>query len=149
MIQLIKDAAASVGVVAFVTNSTDKIETQLNNITKIQQSPIMLVSWDINTSLVFNKNGFLENPSSDIVALLVSKPGDATKETAETVSAEMAVIFRQFIQALYRSLIPFQTQSDIPAISNASYKHVPIHGLGKHSGVLGRFTMRTAIAGNC
>ena len=34
MIQQMKDAAKAVGIVALITNSTDRIETQLNSLTK-------------------------------------------------------------------------------------------------------------------
>lgn len=147
MIQQIKQAADQVGIVALITNSSDRIETQLNSLTREENLPIMLVSWDIDTTLSFNKNGFLENPSSTIVALLVSKPEDLTKDVAEEVAEQMGALFRKFLQALYTILIPYQT-TDTPSISGASYKLVPKHGAGKHSGVLGRFQMRTEI-GNC
>jgi hypothetical protein len=107
----------------------------------------MLISWDIDTTLNFNSNGFLDNPSSTIVALLVKKPEDLTKDVAEQVAEEMAALFRKFLQNLYTRLIPLQTSS-VPPISGASYKLVPKHGAGKHSGVLGRFAIRTEI-GNC
>lgn len=147
MIQQMKDAAKAVGIVALITNSTDRIETQLNSLTKEENLPIMLISWDIDTTLNFNSNGFLDNPSSTIVALLVKKPEDLTKDVAEQVAEEMAALFRKFLQNLYTRLIPLQT-SNVAPISGASYKLVPKHGAGKHSGVLGRFAIRTEI-GNC
>jgi hypothetical protein len=147
MIQQMKDAADAVGIVALITNSTDRIETQLNSLTREEDLPIMLISWDIDTTLNFNSNGFLDNPSSTIVALLVKKPEDLTKDVAEQVAEEMAALFRKFLQNLYTRLIPLQTSS-VPPISGASYKLVPKHGAGKHSGVLGRFAIRTEI-GNC
>lgn len=147
MIQHIRDAATSVGITAVITNSKEKIEVQLNSLTKDGDAPIMLVSWDIDTTLNFNVNGFLDNPSSTIVALLVKKPADLTKDVSEDAAIEMALLFRRFLQALYSILIPYQTGAGSP-ITNATYKLVPKHGAGKHSGVLGKFVMRTEV-GNC
>lgn len=147
MIQLIKDAAAEVGIVAFITNSTERIETQLNRIVREEDLPIMLVSWDIDVNLVFDPSGFLQNPTVNIVSLLVEKPETTSKEEAEKSAVAMGVLFQTFLQKLHSKLIIFQKQTD-PPVSNASYKLTPIHGAGKHSGVLGRFTMRIAVT-NC
>lgn len=148
MLQTIKDVAESVGIVAFVTNSKEQLETQLNRITRDEQDPIMLVTWDIVTSLSFSENGFLNNPSSNITALLLSKPEDNTKDEAESVAVEMGELFVKFIQALYSELANVQTSTEEPPISDISYQLVPQHGAGKHSGVLGKWTMRTGVV-NC
>ena len=140
MIQNIIDAASAVGITTFVTNSKERIETQLNSLTKNADLPIMLVSWDITTRLEFNTNGDLENPLADIVALLVSKPDDLKKDTKLEVAEEMAVLFTAFIQQLYTDSVLFQLNGGSP-VTNASYKLVPQHGAGMHSGVLGRFTL--------
>lgn len=147
MIKFIRDAATEVGIAAYITNSTEKIETQLNRIVREEDLPIMLVSWDINVSLAFDSNGFLENPTVDVVSLLVSKPEDTSKEEAEDTAFEMGGLFQRFIQSLNKKLRVYQKQTGSP-ITNASYKLVPRHGAGKHSGVLGRFTMRIDIE-NC
>ena len=69
----IKEAAKESGITAVITNSTERIETQLNKITGIEQLPIMLVSWDLETELTFDDNGFLNNPSTKVVLLLMTK----------------------------------------------------------------------------
>lgn len=147
MIQDIKDAADAVGIVAFITNSENKIQTQLNTLTKESDLPILLVSWDIDVTVVFDDNGFLENPTVDIVALLVHKPEDLRKEIQEEMAQAMGYKFQEFLQELHKNLVKFQKQVGSP-IFNASYKLVPKHGAGKHSGVLGRFSMKIAVT-NC
>lgn len=147
MIEEIKLAAEEVGINAFITNSNERIETQLNRLTKEEELPIMLVSWDINVTLQFDNSGFLQNPSADIVALLVTKPEDMTKDEAEKSAEEMGLLFTQFLQKLNSSLSVYQKQAEQP-IGGASYKMVPVHGAGKHSGVLGKWNMKTAVV-NC
>ena len=145
MIQHIKKAAKTVGIIAIITNSKEKIETQLNRVTRDEMLPIMLVSWDINTNLVFDSNGFLENPSSDIVALLVQKPADISKDEAELTADKMSKLFQKFIQQLYNDIVVLQ-KSSTPAVSAVSYILVPEHGAGKHAGVLAKWTMRSEIS---
>ena len=125
-----------------------KIEVQLNNNINSAQAPTMLISWDIDTTLAFDENGFLKNPSATIIALLVKKAIDTTKAEAEKASEEMGYLFREFIKDLYTRMVPFQKDIAEPPISNASYKLAPAHGAGKHSGILSRWTMRDAII-NC
>jgi hypothetical protein len=150
MIELIKEAALEVGVSAVFTNSYERIETQLNALTREEDSPVFLISWDIDTVLSFDSNGFLENPSSVITALLVKKAESMKKNDLELASQQMGSLFQLFLQKLYDKLIPFQ-RSTSPSITNASYKLVPAHGAGKHSGVLCKWTMNTEISNtvNC
>ena len=147
MIQNIKDAADAVGIVAFISNSNEKIETQLNRIVRSEDLPVMLVSWDIDVSLNIDANGFLENPTASIVSLLVEKPEDTSKDEAEKSAEAMGELFKKFIQQLNSQLVVFQKQAEAP-ISGATYKLVPIHGAGKHSGILGRWSMKTSVV-NC
>lgn len=142
MIQYIQQAALLCGIESVVTNSEEKIETQLNSLTGKEDSPIMLVSWDIDTDLNFDENGFLENPSSNIVALLMKKAPSLTKVDMETTSTAMGVLYQQFIRELWAILLPLQRSLTQP-ISQATYKLVPKHGAGKHSGVLCKWTMRS------
>lgn len=159
MIQLIKDSAAAVGISLVISNSEQGIETQLNSlthkvekgnpldineVTRVTDLPIMLISWDIDTDLTFNINGFLDNPSSRIVALLMKKATNLKKDTLESASGEMAVLFTQFIQNLNNRLIPYMRSSTDP-ITQCGYKLVPKYGSGKHSGVLARWTMKTGL----
>lgn len=147
MIEDIKSAAEDVGITALITNSTEKIETQLNRITGIEDLPIMLVSWDLDVTLSFDTNGFLNNPSVKVICLLMDKAEDTSKEEAEKTAEAMGNLYQQFIQKLYERLVNVQRQVE-PSITEAGYKLVPKHGAGKHSGVLGRFTMKTGIS-NC
>lgn len=148
MIADIKTAAEAVGVTAVITNSQEKIETQLNRIQRVEDLPIMLVSWDLESTLSFDENGFLRNPQTQVVLLLMDKAQDTSKDEAEIVAENMAKLFQQFIQKLYTQIIPYQRQTAEEILSNISYTLVPQHGLGKHSGVMGRFTMSDYIA-NC
>lgn len=148
MIQDIKTAADAVGITAVITNSKEKIETQLNKLTGIEDLPLMLVSWDLSTTLEINEHGFLNNPVTDVVVLLMDKAEDRTKDAAEDTAELMAALYQTFIQKLYSQLVQYQKTEGQEMLSNISYTLVPEHGLGKHSGVMGRFTMQTGIA-NC
>lgn len=147
MIQHIKDSAEAVGIEAVITNSEQKIEVQLNSLTRDDDRPIMLVSWDIDTTISFDEHGLMNNPEMSIVALLVEKAPDLTKVELENTAEEMADLFKLFLQDLYRRLIPVQRSLRQP-ITNATYKYVPKHGAGKHSGVLAKWNQYTGII-NC
>jgi len=148
MITHIQTAAANVGISTFITNSEDKIDIQLSRLTRDENQPTMLVSWDIDVKLTFDSNGFLENPSANIVCLLMAKPVNREKITAEDTSQSMATKFEEFIQELYKILAPLQKSNEGP-LSNVTYKYVPVHGVGKHSGVLGKWTMKNEFTINC
>lgn len=149
MIADLKIAAEAVGITAIITNSNEKIETQLNRITGVEDLPIMLVSWDLETSLQFNEHGFLDNPVTNVVLLLMDKPKDRTKDVAEDTAEAMATLYQQFIQSLYTQLIQYQKVQGQEMLTQISYTLVPKHGLGKHAGVMGRFTMQTATVVDC
>lgn len=148
MIQDIKTAAESVGITAVITNSKERIESQLNRITGVEDLPLMLVSWDLETTITFNEHGDLNNPITRVVVLLMDKASDTTKDEAEATSENMAALFQQFVKALYSQLIPYQKQIGTEILSDIGFTLAPQHGMGKHSGILGRFSMQTAIA-NC
>ncbi len=139
-IDSIKQVAEDSGITAIITNSNEKIETQLNRITGVENLPIMLISWDLQTTLTFNENGFLNNPSTNVVLLLMTKSEQRTKEEFEISAQEMASIFQIFVQKLNSYLVKYNTSGNQP-LSNINYTLVPVHGLGKHSGILGKFTM--------
>lgn len=149
MIADLRIAAEAVGITAIITNSNEKIETQLNRITGVEDLPIMLISWDLETSLQFNQHGFLNNPVTNVVLLLMDKPEDRTKDVAESTAEAMANLYQQFMQSLYNQLVQYQKVQGEEMLTNISYTLVPKHGLGKHSGVMGRFTMQTAIVEDC
>ncbi len=149
MIADLRLAAEAVGITAIITNSNEKIETQLNRVTGVEDLPIMLISWDLQTSLQFNEHGFLGNPITNVVLLLMDKPEDRTKDVAESTAEGMATLYQQFIQSLYSRLVQYQKVEGEQMLTDISYTLVPKHGLGKHSGVMGRFTMQTAIVEDC
>lgn len=144
MLEEVELAASDVGINAFLTNSNEKIETQLNRLTREEDLPIMLISWDLDVTLTFDTNGFLNNPSVVAVVLLMDKAEDKTKEEAEITANAMGVLFESFAQKLYERLVPVQKQAVSP-LTSVGYKLVPKHGAGQHSGILGRFTMTTEI----
>ena len=148
MIADIRTAAEEVGITAVISNSRERIETQLNRITGLESLPLMLVSWDLSSTIAFDDHGFLMNPETDVVVLLMDKAIDTTKEEAENTAEEMAALFQQFAQALYSQLIQYQKMEGQQMLSGISYTLAPQHGLGKHSGILGRFTMQSGIS-NC
>ena len=148
MISNIKKAADNVGITAIITNSTEKIEVQLNKITSLEDLPLMLISWDLDASVSFNDSGFLENPVIDVVCLLMTKPEDLSKDEMESAAEEMYYLYLDFIQELRTILSPLLKNYQSQPITNIGCKLVPKHGLGKHSGVMGRFSMITAIS-NC
>lgn len=148
MIADITIAAQAVGITAVVTNSKEKIETQLNRITGHESLPLMLISWDMESTITFDNHGFLTNPVTNVVALLMDKAEDTRKETAETTAEAMGLLYQQFLIQLRARLIQYQRVQGQDMLSGISYTLVPQHGLSKHSGILGRFTMQTKIT-NC
>ncbi len=149
IVQLIKESAEKFGIGAVITNSDVKIETQLNNITRAEDLPIMLISWDIVTQLNFDKNGFLQNPVSPITALLMTKAESLKKEDMEEASQRMGNLFIYFIQDLNQRLVPFNKDTTTQPITGASFTNLPVYGMGKHSGVLCNWTMKTGIEVDC
>lgn len=148
MITEIEQACTDVGITAIITNSRERLETQLNRIQSVDTLPIMLISWDIETNLSFDSNGFLNNPASSIVCLLMDKSSDTKKETMEATAEAMGVLYQQFIVKLNQN-IKFDQRDNENPLSNISYKLVPDHGAGKHSGILGRFNIKTKVDPNC
>lgn len=149
MIADIKTAAEAVGITAVITNSKEKIETQLNRITRIEELPLMLVSWDLESTISFDEHGFLTNPVTNCVVLLMDKAIDGSKDEAENTSEEMALLYQKFCQSLYSQLVKYQQVQGQEMLTNISYSLAPQYGLGKHSGVLGRFTMQSQSIDNC
>jgi len=144
----IKTAAEAVGVTAIITNSTEKIETQLNRITDIDKLPIMLISWDLVTQLTFDEHGFLDNPSTQVTLLLMGKAETKIKEEMEDTANQMGELFQKFIFQLHSILSQYQKKSSEEVLTGIEYTLVPRHGAGQHSGILGRFTMKTRVV-NC
>lgn len=148
MISYINASAKACNIQTIITNSDQGIETQLNNLTKEEALPIMLISWDIDVNLSFDTNGFLNTPSIPITALLMTKCATLEKLDMEAEAIRMGEIYTQFIQHLFGVLSPLQKGTD-PAITNATYKLLPKYGMGKHSGIMCKWTMRIPFEVNC
>lgn len=148
MIEDLRAASEAVGIQAFITNSDERIETQLNKLTGHEDLPILLISWNLQHNLVFTADNFLQNPSVPITCLLMAKADAREKELYEETAFEMGQLFQAFLIKLNETIISYQTDTTTPAISGASYTIVPKYGAGKHSGVLGNFTMKARIV-NC
>jgi len=140
MISDIKKAASDSGITAIVSNARDKIETQLNRITGIEELPIMLVSWDLETTLEFDENGFLKNPSTKVVFLLMTKAESAEKNDYEEAAEEMAKLFQSFLVNLNSYLVRYNKEGG-QNLTGITHTLVPMHGMGKHSGIIGGFNM--------
>lgn len=147
MIAQLTEAATAAGIKLVVTNSRETIDAQINKLTREEDSPQMLISWDIDTTLTFDENGFLQNPSSKMVILLMGKAVDDGNEAKLLKAQEVGVLFQQFCQNLYGILVKTNKDSTSP-ITEAGYQLVPLYGKGHHSGVIGRLTANAPIL-NC
>lgn len=144
----IEQAAKNVGITAIITNSERKIETQLNKLTDLEDLPILLVSWDYETTLSFDEHGMLNNPVTNIVCLLMTKADSKEKVDMENAAEQMGYLFTGFVREL-NNILKFTTRDGSNGMESISYMNAPFYGMGKHSGVLGRFTMKTEIIDNC
>lgn len=148
IIQVLKEAAEEVGINAFITNSTESLETQLRRLTKEEDLPIMLVSWDLDISLEFDQNRFLRNPSVDVTCLLLTKPEEISKDEGEAEAENMSYLFIEFLQALVNKQSPELRTAEAP-VTEISMKLAPLYGLSKHSGVLGKFKVLASLTNPC
>lgn len=148
IIKNLKAASKAVGIHAFITNSTEGIETQLNRLTRQEDLPIMLVSWDIQGDVSFDDNGFINNPDINFTCLLLTKPEDKDKQVAEDCAEAMASLYLTFLQELANMQRPQLRTSAFP-VSKASFQLVPKHGVSSHSGVMGKFTVKGALNVPC
>ena len=142
IISIIESAGESVGITATVTNSEQKIESQLNRLKDEADDPMALISWDMTTSLEFDNNGFLKNPTTPITMLLMSKADSSEKADREAKAEEMGDLFTSFIKKLRSDLVVYnRDSSNSNIITGAQFQLVPKYGMSKHSGVVARFTM--------
>ncbi len=58
------------------------------------------------------------------------------------------MLYRNFIIKLREGLLPFQKDINSSPVFSITSKLAPIYGVGKHSGIVGGFTMSLAID-NC
>ena len=149
MIQEITEAATEAGIVAIVSDSKTKLVTQLNVLTKKEDSPILLISWDIGTTVEFDSNGFLKAPRAKIVFMLFEKPEKLEKAEYKDSSVEMQGLFYEFIQLLYPKLSKYRRSVDERNISEINTKLIPVQPLSHHSGVNGSFSMVVGVNRVC
>ena len=107
----------------------------------------MLISWDLDFSMSFDQNGFLNNPNVKMVVLLMDKASDEGNQSKEDTAILMGEKFQEFVRALYSTLVPLSKTGENP-ISEVGYKLAPLYGKGMHSGVVGRLTTIAPIK-NC
>ena len=149
VIDIIKTAATEVGITATVTNSDAKLQVQLNRLKDEADDAMALITWDLTTTLTFDVNGFLQNPTTPVTMLLMSKADSTEKVDRESKAEEMGDLFTSFIQTLRNNLVQYNRNFDnTNLITGMGYQLVPAYGLGKHSGVIGRFTMISGLS-NC
>lgn len=148
VVSSIEKAAESAGIAAFISNSEERIENQLNKLTRHEDLPIMLVSWDLESSVSFDENGFLTPPNTNVIALLMGKAEYNTAESRKEKIEEIEKLLHVFLRGLYADLVHFNHGSASSPLTNVGYTHNPIYGPGKHSGLLVRWTMISE-ANNC
>lgn len=148
LIKNMEIAAKSVGINTFFTKSDESIDTQLRRLTKEEDHPLMLISWDIDYTVKFDENGFILPPAAKIVVLLLTKPEEVTEEEGMNEAENMGALFLKFLMAL-SELQVLVAKTNEPAITEAGYKLVPVHGVTKHSGILGRFRAATQAPSPC
>jgi len=149
VITIIESTAQEVGITAVVTNSDSSLKTQLNRLKDDADDPMALIAWDLTTSLEFNENGFLKNPTTPVTMLLMTKSDSSEKEEREKSAEAMGDLFTKFIQKLRNNLVQYNLSfSSSGLVKGAGYLLVPKYGLGNHSGIVGRFTMISKIS-NC
>lgn len=148
IINNLKQAAEDVGINAFITNSNEKLDTQLNRLTREEDLPIMLISWDLRIAIQFNQHGYIDNPPIEVTALLLTKAEDKSKDAAEESAEKMSNLFIKFLQELSSKQRVVIKTNESP-ITNASIQLVPLYGAAQHSGVIGRFTVKAAFNNVC
>ena len=149
VIDIIKTVASNTGITAVVTNSEEKLKVQLNRLKDTADDPMALITWDLTTSLQFDENGFLQNPTTPVVMLLMSKADSTEKDDREAKAEEMGDLFTSFIQALRNELVQYnRNYLNSNLVTGAQYQIIPKYGVSQHSGVIGRFTMISGLD-NC
>ena len=149
VIDIIKSTAKEVGIVATLTNSEKELKAQLHRNKDHADDPMALIAWDLTTNLTFDDNGFLENPTTPVTMLLMSKAYSTEHEIMEARAEEMGDLFTTFIQTLRNNLVKYnRSYINSGLVTGVQYTLLPSHGFGKHSGIIGRFTMISGIS-NC
>lgn len=143
VIKALKEAAEEVGISLFETNSTENGDTQINKLTRESDLPLMMLSWDMKANVSFDSHGFVNNVQFDTQTILITKAEILTAEKMNEAAQEMGSLYVSFLQALNLNLRKQLKAEDgkLTPVINASYVHFPAYGAGKHSGVLGNFSV--------
>jgi len=148
MLKELKAAAEEVGFSIIIATSDRNINDQLNRIVREADLPLALCSWDLDVSVSFNENGLMDNPTTTVTLLLIDKAETLEKIDLEEKAEEMGDLFIRFIKNA-KDYMTTNTNVKEQPITNASFTYVPSYGSGKHSGVLGKFTMQLPIPSEC
>jgi hypothetical protein len=141
MLKEIKQVGKDLGINVIITTSEQRIETQLNRIVREESLPVMLISWDIRVRASFNEFGFLGNPTTTPKILLLDKATTITKEQQELVADKTGDLFILFINSLSNYMKDNSNVFEAP-ITDMNFQYAPSYGSGKHSGVIGEFTLK-------
>jgi hypothetical protein len=149
MLKEIRAVAENLGITLVIAKSDEDIDTQVNRITRIEDLPIMLSSWDLKVKLEFDtETGFLKNPTVDVTMLLITKASSTAKEELELKAEEMGVLFTKFTSDL-KKYLTLNTNVKQDPIKGIGFTYVPSFGSGKHSGVLGKFNVQQNLDEGC
>ena len=148
MLKDLKAASLEVGFSTIIATSEKNIKDQLNIITRTENLPLALVSWDIEKRIEFDESGFLKNPTTDITMLLVDKAESLEKIELEKTSEEMGDLFIKYIKNL-KNYLTQRTNVKQGPITGISFTHVPKFGAGQHSGVMAKFNVQLNLNNEC
>lgn len=148
MLTELKASASAVGITVVIASSDQDINSQLNRITREENLPVALITWDVSVNLTFDSSGHLQNPDTKITMLVVDKANTTEKQDLENKSDEVANLFIEFIREYKRNLTDTTNVKENP-ITSISYTMVPSFGSGKHSGVLATFNTQLPLGPGC
>lgn len=148
MLKELKAAAEEVGFSIIIATSDRNIQDQLNRIVREQDLPLALVSWDLDVNVTFDDNGLMDNPTTTVTLLLIDKAESLEKIELEEKAEEMGDLFIKFIKNA-KDYMTTNTNVKEQPITGISFTYVPSYGAGKHSGVLGKFTMQLNTPSEC
>ena len=148
MLKELKAAAEEVGFSIIIATSDRNINDQLNRIVREADLPLALVSWDLDVNITFDNNGLMNNPTTTVTLLLIDKAESLEKIELEEKAEEMGDLFIRFIKNA-KDYMTTNTNVKEQPITNISFTYVPSYGSGKHSGVLGKFTMQLNTPSEC
>ncbi len=148
MLTDLKAVALATGFTIIIAKSDTTVKDQLNRITKLEELPIALITWELNVNVEFDDGGRLMNPKTQITMLLVDKATDLSKDNMELKAEEVGNLFIKFMRN-YRTHLFNNTNVKQNPITGISFTYAPSFGAGKHSGILARFTTQMDLQPDC